>query len=40
MFDFHFVGSKGYNDLHIRFSKKDVVECNEMIERIKDQQNK
>jgi hypothetical protein len=39
-FDFHFVGSKGNNDLHIRFSKDEVVEFNEVMERIKDQQYK
>lgn len=37
-FDFHFVGSKGNNDLHIRFSKDEVVEFNEVMERIKNQQ--
>ena len=36
-FDFHFVGSKGINDLHIRFSKDEVVEFNEVMERIKEQ---
>ena len=40
VFDFHFVGSKGNNDLHIRFSKDEVVEYNEVMERIKDQQYK
>ena len=39
-FDFHFVGSKGNNDLHIRFSKDEVVEFIEVMERIKDQQYK
>ena len=39
-FDFHFIGSKGKNDLHIRFSKDEVVECNEVMESIKDQQYK
>lgn len=39
-FDFHFVGSKGNNDLHIRFSKDEVVEFNEAMERIKEQQYK
>lgn len=39
-FDFHFVGSKGNNDLHIRFSKDEVIEFNDVMERIKDQQYK
>ena len=39
-FDFHFVGSKGKNDLHIRFSKDEVIEFNDVMERIKDQQYK
>ena len=39
-FDFHFIGSKGNNDLHIRFSKDEVVEYNEVMERIKNQQYK
>lgn len=34
--DFHFIGSKRKNELHIRFSKDEVVEYNEVIERIKD----
>lgn len=37
-FDFHFLGSKGKNDLHIRFSKDEVVQYNEAMKRIKDQQ--
>ena len=37
-FNFHFVGSKGNNDLHIRFSKDEVVTFNEVMKRIKDQQ--
>jgi hypothetical protein len=36
-FDFHFVGSKGNNELHIRFTKDEVIEFNEVMERIKDQ---
>lgn len=39
-FDFHFIGSKGKNDLHILFSKDEVVQFNEVMERIKDQQYK
>ena len=39
-FDFHFVGSKGYNDLHIRFSKDEVVKFNEVMNKIKEQQYK
>ena len=39
-FDFHFIGSKGKNDLHIRFSKDEVVQYNEVLERIKEQQYK
>ena len=39
-FDFHFIGSIGKNDLHIRFSKDEVVQYNEVMERIKDQQYK
>ena len=39
-FDFHFIGSKGKNDLHIRFSKNEVIQYNEVMERIKDQQHK
>lgn len=39
-FDFHFIGSTGKNDLHIRFSKDEVVQYNEVMERIKDQQYK
>lgn len=39
-FDFHFIGSIGKNDLHIRFSKEEVVQYNEVMERIKDQQYK
>ena len=39
-FDYHFIGSKGKNDLHIRFSKDEVVQYNEVMERIKDQQYK
>lgn len=39
-FDFHFIGSKGKNDLHIRFSKDEVVKYNEVMDRIKDQQYK
>ena len=39
-FDFHFIGSKRENELHIRFSKDEVVEYNEVMERIKDQQYK
>lgn len=37
-FDFHFVGSRGNNNLHIRFTKDEVIEFNEVMERIKDQQ--
>lgn len=37
-FDFHFIGSSGNNDLHISFSKDEVVEFNEVMKRIKDQQ--
>lgn len=37
-FDFHFIGSKSKNDLHIRFSKDEVVKYNEVMEKIKDQQ--
>ena len=36
-FDFRFVDSEGKNDLHIRFSKDEVVEYNEVIEKIIDQ---
>lgn len=36
-FDFHFVGSKGNNDLHLRFSKDEVLEYNRVLEKIKDQ---
>lgn len=39
-FDFHFIGSKGKNDLHIQFSKDEVVQYNKVMERIKDQQYK
>lgn len=39
-FDFHFIGSNGKKDLHIRFSKDEVVQCNEVMKRIKDQQYK
>lgn len=34
-FDFHFIGSKDKNDLHLRFSKDEVVQYNEVMERIK-----
>ena len=30
-FDFHFIGSIGKNDLHIRFSKDEVVQYNEVM---------
>ena len=36
-FDFHFVGSKGENELHIRFSTDEVVEYNKVMDRIKEQ---
>ena len=39
-FDFHFVGSKGENELHIRFSTDEVVEYNKVMDRIKEQQYK
>ncbi len=38
-FDFHFVGSKGKNDLHIRLSKKEVIKYNELIDSIEQQSN-
>ena len=37
-FDFHFIGSNGKNELHIGFLKDEVVEYNEVMNRIKDQQ--
>ena len=37
-FDFHFIGSKGNNELHIGFSKDEVVDYNEVMNKIKDQQ--
>lgn len=39
-FDFHFIGSKRKNDLHILFSKDEVVQYNEVMEKIKDKQYK
>ena len=36
-FDFHFIGSKGKNDLHILFSKNEVIQYNKAMERIKGQ---
>ena len=37
-FDFHFCGSKGNHEMHIRFTKDEVIEYNEVMTRIKDQQ--
>ncbi len=37
-FDFHFCGSKGKHEMHIRFTKDEVIEYNEVMTRIKDQQ--
>ncbi len=34
-FDFHFIGSKGKNELHIMFSKNEVVEYNDLMNLIK-----
>lgn len=39
-YDFHFVGSRGKNELHITFSKDEVVEFNKVMDRIKAQQYK
>ena len=36
-FDFHYVGSKGKNELHIKFSTNEVVEYNKVMDRIKEQ---
>lgn len=38
-FDFHFVGSKGKNDLYIRLSKKEVIKYNKLIDSIEQQSN-
>ena len=37
-FDFHFVGTKEKNELHIAFSKNEVVKYNKMMNVVKDQQ--
>ena len=37
-FEFHFLGSKGKNDLYIRFSKEEVVQYNKVMDRIKNKQ--
>ena len=34
-FEFHFIGSKGKNEVHIKFSKNEVVEYNDLMNLIK-----